>query len=229
MPRPHETEKIQKSLASRLEDRFGLVLLLLLASLLLLAVAGDTETGKPALLVMLAVTTWVTLKASAVQRRLVRLATALIPLLLLVTLVLVFTGEKDTADSAAGFLTMMLVVVCPVAILRRFAQHPVVNIRTFYAAVSVYVLVAMLFATIFALVAVLSGKPYFVQVTDPTSVDYLYFSFVTIATVGYGDFTAAGSVGRMLAVLEAVLGQLYLITVVALVVQNLGQERIHRQ
>ena len=46
---------------------------------------------------------------------------------------------------------------------------------------------------------------------------------MTITTTGYGDLTAASSVGRMTAVLEAVLGQLYLITVVALVVQNLGQ------
>ena len=69
--------------------------------------------------------------------------------------------------------------------------------------------------------------PFFVQMPDPahppSSVDYLYFSFVTITTTGYGDFTAASGVGRMTAVLEAIFGQLYLITVVALVVQNLGQ------
>jgi hypothetical protein len=55
-------------------------------------------------------------------------------------------------------------------------------------------------------------------------VDYLYFSFVTITTTGYGDFSAATGFGRMTAVLEAIFGQLYLITVVALVVQNLGQQ-----
>ena len=65
---------------------------------------------------------------------------------------------------------------------------------------------------------------------DTPAIDYLYFSFVTITTIGYGDFTAASSVGRMTAVLEAVFGQLYLITVVALVVQNLGQRsRIGRK
>ena len=46
---------------------------------------------------------------------------------------------------------------------------------------------------------------------------------MTITTTGYGDFTAASGIGRMTAVLEAIFGQLYLITVVALVVQNLGQ------
>jgi hypothetical protein len=57
---------------------------------------------------------------------------------------------------------------------------------------------------------------------DTPAIDYLYFSFVTITTTGYGDFTAATGIGRMTAVLEAIFGQLYLITVVALVVQNLG-------
>ena len=59
--------------------------------------------------------------------------------------------------------------------------------------------------------------------------DYLYFSFTTITTTGYGDFTAAGGVGRMTAMLEAIFGQLYLITVVALVVQNLSQLRQERR
>ena len=55
--------------------------------------------------------------------------------------------------------------------------------------------------------------------------DYIYFSFVTMTTVGYGDYTSALNVGRMLAVMEAIFGQLYLITVVSLVVQNLGTKR----
>ena len=73
---------------------------------------------------------------------------------------------------------------------------------------------------------------FFAQIQPPdkaSAVDYLYFSFTTITTVGYGDLTAQANVGRMLAVLEAILGQLYLITVVALVVQNLGQARRRRK
>ena len=84
------------------------------------------------------------------------------------------------------------------------------------------------FASLYALTGVLTGEPFFAQITPParaTTIDYSYFSFITITTVGYGDLTAAGNVGRMTASIEAVLGQLYLITVVALVVQNLGQER----
>jgi voltage-gated potassium channel Kch len=90
----------------------------------------------------------------------------------------------------------------------------------------------MFFASCFALIGAASGQGFFAQVQPPAkagSIDYLYFSLTTITTVGYGDFTARGDVGRMTAVLEAIFGQLYLITVVALVVQNLGQARRRKQ
>ena len=53
----------------------------------------------------------------------------------------------------------------------------------------------------------------------------VYFSFVTLTTVGYGDLTASNSVGRAFAVQEALFGQIYLVTVVALLVSNLGRQR----
>ena len=81
------------------------------------------------------------------------------------------------------------------------------------------------FALVFALTTVLGGGPFFATVDAARAVDYLYFSFVTLTTVGYGDLAARGDVGRMLAVTEALLGQLYLVTVVALLVANVGGRR----
>jgi hypothetical protein len=57
----------------------------------------------------------------------------------------------------------------------------------------------------------------------------VYFSFVTLTTVGYGDLTASNEVGRAVAILEALAGQLYLVTIVALFVSNLGRERQRTQ
>ncbi len=55
--------------------------------------------------------------------------------------------------------------------------------------------------------------------------DFVYYSFVTLTTVGYGDLTASTGIGRMLSVTEALVGQLYLVTVVAILVSNLGRNR----
>ena len=101
--------------------------------------------------------------------------------------------------------------------------------EAFLGAVCVYLLIAQLFATLFALTAVVAGRAFFVQTGDPSAFDYIYFSFVTMTTVGYGDFTPALNVGKMLAALEAIFGQLYLITVVSLVVQSLGTKRRQRR
>jgi hypothetical protein len=57
----------------------------------------------------------------------------------------------------------------------------------------------------------------------------VYFSYVTLATLGYGDYTAEGSVGRGFAISEALLGQLYLVTVVALLVGRFGQRKERMQ
>jgi len=213
----------------RFADSFGLVLVLLVVSYFVSAVAGDHYYGRVLMLLVLATTTWLALRTSQVERRLLRLAVALIPLATVVAIILVLAGSETTARIVAASLTGLLVVVAPLAIVKRLAAHPVINVNTFYGAVCVYLLIAMFFATAFAFISVVSNHPFFAQLQKSTTIDYLYFSFTTITTVGYGDLTAATGVGRMTAVLEAVFGQLYLITVVALVVQNLGQERRARQ
>jgi hypothetical protein len=211
----------------RFADSFGLVLLLLVISYFVIAAADDGDAGRVVSMVMFAATTWLALRASQVQRRILRLALALIPLATLIAIVLVLVGSDQTAAVVSKTLTVLLVVVAPVAILRRLVDHPVISLNTFYGAVCVYLLIAMFFATIYGLIALVTGEQFFAQLTvapkDTPAVDYLYFSFVTITTTGYGDLTAAAGVGRMTAVIEAIFGQLYLITVVALVVQNLGQ------
>jgi len=77
----------------------------------------------------------------------------------------------------------------------------------------------------------LQGQSFFVQVQTPQTGDFVYFSYITITTTGYGDLTAASNFGRMLAASEALIGQLYLVSVVALLVGNVGrtvEPRRHR-
>ncbi len=211
----------------RFADSFGLVLLLLVVSFFVIAAGGDGNPGRVASMVIFAATTWLALRAAQVKRRILRIALALIPLATLVAIILVLVGNDETATIVSKLLTILLVVVAPVAILKRLVAHPVISLNTFYGAVCVYLLIAMFFATTYGLIAIISGQQFFAQLTeapkDTPAIDYLYFSFVTITTTGYGDLTAASGVGRMTAVMEAIFGQLYLITVVALVVQNLGQ------
>jgi hypothetical protein len=96
-----------------------------------------------------------------------------------------------------------------------------VNAQSVTGAICVYVLFGLLFLFFYSSVALLGSGNFFAQGTDGTRAIRLYFSFVTLATLGYGDYTPAAELGRTLAVLEALAGQLYLVTVLALLVSRL--------
>jgi voltage-gated potassium channel len=209
----------------RFEDSYGLVLLLLVISYFCDAALGDYTWGRVIVVFVLAAATWLALRASQVRRRPMRIAQALIPVLCVVAIASLLIGQDNVAHAVTGTISLILVVVAPVAIIWHLSRNMTLSIETFLGAVCVYLLVAQLFATLFAVTAAVSGHPFFVQTNHPSAIDYIYFSFVTITTVGYGDFTSALGVGKMLAMTEAVFGQLYLITVVSLVVQNLGAWR----
>ena len=84
----------------------------------------------------------------------------------------------------------------------------------------------MVWAFSFAAIGVFGSEPFFAAGGE--SDERFVFStsvYVTLTTVGYGDLTANGHLGRALAVLDALLGQIYLVTVVALLVSRLGRTR----
>ena len=104
-------------------------------------------------------------------------------------------------------------------------MEPYVSGRTVLGLLSVYLLIGMTFAATYIMIAVVSGEPFFAQTKNAEPVDFTYFSFVTLATVGYGDLTAANPLPRMLAALEGLSGQLYLVTVVAVAVSRVRTRR----
>lgn len=137
-----------------------------------------------------------------------------------------FTGQVEGfADLAAAGLLALI----PVAIVDEVRRHLTVTVQSVTAAICVYVVFGMFFARLALAVAEIGGSPYFAGRSGADSSDYMYFSFITLATVGYGDFVPASRLGRALAVLEALSGQLYLVTVVGLLVGILVGRTARRQ
>jgi hypothetical protein len=201
------------------------VLLLILAGIALMALASSPGWGQVPLLLVLAAALLFTLHTSRVPPRVQHLAWLLVGGAVGLGLLALASGREDLAVAVPTAVAAGLVVATPPAIARRLLQHPVVGAPTVLGALCIYLLVGLAFALGFALTAALGGDPFFATEETPRAVDYLYFSFVTLTTVGYGDLAARGDVGRMLAVTEALLGQLYLVTVVALLVSNVGGRR----
>jgi Ion channel len=122
----------------------------------------------------------------------------------------------------------VLVLVAAAGIARGIGAQPVIDRHTIAGAVAIYLIVGLTYAYIYATIAAFGDPQFFAGDREDTIANFLYFSYVTQSTVGYGDFVAATQLGRTFAVTEALLGQLYLVTVVAVVVSNIGRERRRR-
>jgi hypothetical protein len=165
---------------------------------------------------------------SGIGRATVRPAIALAGVAATLAVVQVFDGG-DALTGLAGLTNALLVVAVGIVIGVGVLDQQMVNRQSIIGAVCIYLLIGMLFTFVYGAVAVLGSGDFFAQGTDGTPSVRLYFSFVTLATLGYGDYTASGDLGHTLAVLEALLGQLYLVTIVALVVGRLHHDRPGRQ
>jgi len=208
-------------LAARAAYRFGLVLVLLLASFVFLMAGSTSKWTRPIGVALTGATLLAALFAADVSPRLQRLATLVASVALIASLSLLAIGK-----SGAGIGSLIeagLVVLAPIAIARSVLRRPVIDVQTVLAALCIYVLFGMLWAFVYGAIGNLGSAAFFAQSASakPTSADFLYFSFVTQTTVGYGDLTAAGNLGRACAVLEALLGQIYLVTVVSVVVSRM--------
>src|SRR5262249_6089772 len=100
-------------------------------------------------------------------------------------------------------------------IVRRVLGFGTVTMQSIYGALSAYLIIGLMFAAFFAAIYHLSGDPFFAPGEPNNTQTFQYFSFTTLTTLGYGDFTAAGNSGRAVAVLEALTGQVFLATLVS--------------
>lgn len=119
-----------------------------------------------------------------------------------------------------------LIALAPIAIFRRVWSEFVkggVDTEVVLGVLCAYLYIGSWYAFLYRAAAFLSNRPFFAQPGTDDGMNYVYFSFITLATVGYGDLSPAYGPGRMLAATEGIIGQLYLVSVVALVVSAFGK------
>lgn len=197
------------------------MLCLIVASLF--ATAWSDSTGGEVVAVLLQGGTLIfAVHTSRARASIVRVAAAAV--IVSTCLPLVASSSSDAVRLAVGSsIRLVLSFVAVTAILRRAMRHVKADGQTLLGAICIYLLLGILFANAYGFIGALEAGPFFAGLSDGSWTDRLYFSFTTMTTVGYGDLTAASDVGRMLAITEALLGQLYLVSVVALIVGNLGR------
>jgi hypothetical protein len=206
----------------RASHSYGLVLALVIASFLFALVAPDASWALSSLVVVQGVTLAVALWTSGITRA-HRRRDALIGALAAVAAVLNLVPGGDVAAAAAALFAALLTLAVAVVIGIGVVDQGEVNVNSVRGAVAVYILLGAIFSFAYGAIAVLGDGGFFASGTDGTRALRTYFSYVTLATLGYGDYTAAGTLGHTLSVVEALLGQLYLVTVVTVLVSRLGR------
>jgi hypothetical protein len=208
--------------------RLGLLLMLILVSVSVQLAAPDTDVSRLIIVLLQGATLLGALLASGIRRRYVNFAGAAVAAGIVTALVAVLEGG-DISAMPARVVTLLLVATAPAAIavglVRDVRREEAVTIRTMFGVLCIYLLIGMFFSFCFNVTQQITGDPFFSNGVNGNVSDFLYFSFTTITTTGYGDFTAGTRIGRSFAVIEALIGQIYLVTIVALIVANLRPRR----
>ncbi len=195
-------------------DSYGLVFLLLVADYVLLTVGWQGDAALVVSTVCLSLTLLLAFHTSEVPRRLLKFVRGAVAVAVLGA-VGAAIGGGTTANGAIVLLITLLLVASPLAIGWRIAHHDKVTAQTILGALSIYVLIGLIFANADLGLQLASGSSFFAQSGHHGPADFSYFSFITMATVGYGDLTPATGLPRTSAVLEALSGQIFLVVLVA--------------
>jgi voltage-gated potassium channel Kch len=210
-------------------DQFGAVLLLIMSSIVLTALAGDVGiASRLAWMTLLGASLLYALHTSGATPWVMVVAAALVVGALPASFGVWLLNGEPVARAIGYGLAAVVVSMAVLVIARRLVRHPVVNAATIAGAVCVYLLIGDFFAMTFGFISWMESRHFFTSTSDPIALDYVYFSYSTLATLGYGDLVARSALGRMLAILEALMGQIYLVTIVALIVGSIGRPR-HRR
>ncbi len=208
-------------------QRFGLLLLAILTVFAIQGVASPAAWEQVVVALLLAGTLLLALRIANVRPWVFRIMLVLVLVLLGLSIGEAIAGMVDNA--ATRLANALLVALAPTAIiigvLRSLRARQAVTVEAVLGVLSVYVLIGMFFAALYGSIDHIGSTPFFAQHVQATVSQCLYFSFTTLTTVGYGDLTAASNLGHTLSVTEALVGQIYLVTVVSVLIANLGRRR----
>jgi hypothetical protein len=213
---------------ARWEHRYGLVLLLILCSLVFQLAAPDQDWARLVTIVLQGGTLVLALYASQANPVIERVANVVVTIAVLGSAAALI-GFGELGATGGRLVAVLLVALAPLAIARGVVQgvrtEGAVTMHTMFGVLCIYLLLGMLFSYAYALVGDAQSTAFFASGINADISDYLYFSFATMTTVGYGDLAAATDLGRSVAIAEALIGQIYLVTVVAVIVGGLSRRQ----
>ncbi|MBV9166827.1 MAG: two pore domain potassium channel family protein [Solirubrobacterales bacterium] len=209
--------------------RYGAVFLILLVLLVFEVVAPDGAWARAIVIALSGAALSVTVATSREPGEVRRHRALLVGAFAFLVVLAVGTGLLGLGITFAVFA--LLLAAIPVGLiggLARLIRERGVTVQAVAGALAIYLLVGLLFAAVIAFVGEVESGSYFRQAASVSNGVRVYYSFTVLTTTGFGDYSAATPVGHALAVLEMLTGQLYLVTVIGIVVGNFAGQRRSR-
>jgi hypothetical protein len=195
-------------------NAFGLVLLLVFSTFVAMSLIPFRGIGAVAITLLATLSATVALATARAEHRLIVWGSRLAVIAVLAAI----AGAAAWARwglAISALLQALLLLAGTFAVLRAVVTEDKVGFRTILGAVSVYISLGLLFTFLFVAVEKIQHQPFFGARTHVETGDFPFFSMTTLTTTGYGNLVPAGQPGKMFAVLEMLLGQVFLVTLIA--------------
>jgi hypothetical protein len=207
-------------------QRYGLLLLVLTVTLAFEGIAAPGDLQRAIGAVLVGADLLLAFFAADMPARRFRIAATLVAAIVAGLVLAALNGNTHTVVGLAAIANALMIALAPPAVVlgiyRNLRETRTVTLAVVAGVLCLYLLVGLLFASAYVAVQNLGGAPFFANGAAALSTRAVYFSFITLATVGYGDFTARTNFGHTLAVSEALVGQIYLVTIVASIISRLA-------
>jgi hypothetical protein len=200
--------------AEKVRDAFGLVFLLVLTTYVLTSLLANHGWQAVILTVATSTTSVIALTSSHARPRLVRGAIGLSTLTIGLAAIAAVSDDRAWLNFAS-VVQIALLAVAMGAVLHRVITTADVGSRTILGAISVYTALGIIFTFLYGTIERIQDGAFFEGVSHPAGNDFLFFSYTTLTTTGYGNLVPGGQPGRMLSGLEMMIGQIFLVTLVA--------------
>jgi len=146
--------------------------------------------------------------------------------------ILNFFLESTSTQLLSLLIVLLFCVLSAVIAMKQILFSGRISANKLVGSVCIYLLIGVIWALLYILVDMLTVGAFrglSIQTENQQSWDYIYFSFVTLTTLGYGDISPLNEVARSMVYMEAICGQFYIAILVASLVGALMSDRLHNK
>ena len=211
----------QRTEAKEAQFRYGIVLGIILVLLMFQILAPEAAWARAVSIALAGAALTVSVATARARGSVRRIRSRIVAVFALLVVVGIATGVLS--EGVTFLIGTLLLIAIPVALgggLLRLTNEEGVTVQAVAGALAIYLVVGLVFASLVSFVARVGSASYFAQPGPISSGARVYYSFTVLTTTGFGDYTPATKVGHALAVLEMLTGQLYLVTVIGILVGN---------